>query len=307
MALITYSAELVWSIAEELGWPWAPAKFVDFATVFVYIGFRWDLAARKVELPEKKKTKYLEQISTWTRSSCHTANEAERIIGTLNHVCLIVPEGQSYLVSLYKFQGGFKTNKASEVKHKLSAGTTEDMAWWRWQLQDKFVGMKIICLPKPLDTKLFVEVSTGWGIGLILNGKWLTWEFKDEWKSEGCEIGWAEMVAVKLAVRTLITGKFTKCHIVVCSDNKGVVGALEAGRSRGTQQNMILCEIVKLIQDHNLWISTTWISTLENPADGPLRGIFPGKDLLYVFLPKLPFHLTNFIQRAVDYHDPRLQ
>ena len=108
------------------------------------------------------------------------------------------------------------------------------------------------------------------------------------------------MVAVELAVQTLITGKFMECHVVVHSDNKGVVGALEAGRSQGTQQNMILREIVKLIQDHNLWISTMWIPTLENPTDSPLRGIFPGRDSLYAFPPKILFHLTNFIQKAVD-------
>jgi hypothetical protein len=33
--------------------------------------------------------------------------------------------------------------------------------------------------------KLFVDASTGWGIGLILNGKWLAWQFKEGWNSEG--------------------------------------------------------------------------------------------------------------------------
>lgn len=51
----TYASELIWEIAEELGWPWAPSKVVDFSTVFMYIRFWWDLAAKKVELPEKKK------------------------------------------------------------------------------------------------------------------------------------------------------------------------------------------------------------------------------------------------------------
>jgi hypothetical protein len=167
--------------------------------------------------------------------------------------------------------------------------------------------MKIICPPEPLDNRVFVDASTGWGIGMILDGKWLAWQLKDGWKSEGREIGWAEMVAVELAVRTLITGRFTKCHVIVRSDNKGVVGALEAGRSRGTQQNMILHEIIRLIQDRDLWISTTWIPTAENPADDPSRGIFPGRDSLYAFPPKLPFHLTKFVHKAVDYHDLRLQ
>jgi hypothetical protein len=233
--------------------------------------------------------------------------ETERVIGTLNHVCLVVPEGRSHLVSLYKFRGGFKADRASEVKHKLAAETSEDMAWWRLRLQEEFVGMKIIWPPKPLDSKLYIDTSSGWGIGLILDGKWLAWQFKEGWRSEGREIGWAEMVAVELAVRTLIAGKFTGCHVIIRSDNKGVVGALKVGRSWGTQQNAVLREIVKLIQEHGLWISTTWIPTLENPADGPSRGVFPVNSLLYAFPPKIPFRLREFVHNTVDYHDSRIQ
>ena len=51
----TYSSELIWDITDELGWPWAPAKFVDFTTLFNYIGFLWDLSAKVVELPEGQR------------------------------------------------------------------------------------------------------------------------------------------------------------------------------------------------------------------------------------------------------------
>jgi hypothetical protein len=141
----------------------------------------------------------------------------------------------------------------------------------------------------------------------VLDGRWLAWQFKSGWKSEGREIGWAEMVAIELALCTLIVGGFKKCHIIIRSDNQGVVGALKAGRSRGTQQNLILCEVVKLIQDNELWISTTWIPTSENLADDPSRGVFPSRNLLYAFPPKLPIHLFNYLEKAVNYHDPRLQ
>jgi hypothetical protein len=99
----TYSSSLVWSIVEELEWPWAASKFVDFSTAFMYIGFWWDLLAKRVELPEKKKSKYLDRISTWMCGSPHTVRESKRVIGTLNHVCLVVPEERACLVSLYKF------------------------------------------------------------------------------------------------------------------------------------------------------------------------------------------------------------
>lgn len=181
----SYSSDLIWKIAEELGWPWAPSKFVDFSTAFMYIGFWWDLAAKRVELPGKKKEKYLEHISDWTSGSLHSAKDTEKIIGILNHVCLVVPEGRSRMVALYKFQGGFRAGRSEEVRHKVSAGVSEDISWWRRRLQDQFVGIDIIRPPTPADTSLFVDASTGWGIGLILDGRWLAWQLKEGWNSEG--------------------------------------------------------------------------------------------------------------------------
>ena len=67
------------------------------------------------------------------------------------------------------------------------------------------------------------------------------------------------MVAIELALHTLIMSKFTNCHMIIHADNQGVIGALKAGWSRGTQQNLILHEIVKLMQDNKLWVSTVWI------------------------------------------------
>jgi hypothetical protein len=60
------------------------------------------------------------------------------------------------------------------------------------------------------------------------------------------------MVAIKLALCILIVGGFKKCHIIIWSDNQGIVGALKAGQSCGTQQNLILHKIIKLIQDNKL-------------------------------------------------------
>ena len=300
-----YTADHIWDTAAELGWPWAPKKFVDFSNIFIYIGFQWDFSAKIVELTETKKAKYLDRISTWTRSSTHTTKKTEVIIGTLNHVCLVVPEGLSHLVSLYKFRGGFRDGRV-EMKHHLPANAAEDILWWQERLRNKFVGMKIFHPPPPLDNCAYVDASTSWGIGFVLDGRWLAWQFKEDWKSEGQEIGWAEMVAIELAIHTLITAKFAKCHMIIRSDNQGVVGAFKAGKSRGTQQNLILCEIVKLMQENEIWISTVWIPTSENPADAPSWGLFPGKKLLYTFPPKLPFHLTNYIHKAVEYHDSRI-
>ena len=141
----------------------------------------------------------------------------------------------------------------------------------------------------------FVDASTGWGIGLVLNGQWLAWPFREGWKAEGRDIGWAEMVAVELAVRTLVAGGRRGQHVILHSDNEGVVGALRAGRSRGTEQNAILRRIVALFQEHGLWVTTEWVSTRENPADAPSRGVFPKTGSLLGHPPSLPRHLRPYL------------
>ena len=70
----------------------------------------------------------------------------------------------------------------------------ENMAWWRSCLHKEFVGMRTVSWPEPLENQIFVDASTGWGIGLILDDKWLAWQFKEGWQLEGYKIGWAEMV-----------------------------------------------------------------------------------------------------------------
>ncbi|KAF5383112.1 hypothetical protein D9615_004838 [Tricholomella constricta] len=47
----SYDETLIWSIADDLGWPWAPDKFVPFATSFTYIGFEWSLSANTSSMP----------------------------------------------------------------------------------------------------------------------------------------------------------------------------------------------------------------------------------------------------------------
>lgn len=90
---------------------------------------------------------------------------------------------------------------------------------------------------------------------MVLNNKWLAWPLKVGWKSDGRDIGWAEMVAINLAVKTLVNAGYANCHVILKSDNMGVVDALAAGYSRSNQQNFILRHIVEPFQVQNIWLT----------------------------------------------------
>jgi hypothetical protein len=170
----------------------------------------------------------------------------------------------------------------------------EDLDWWKSTLSTPFCGSDVWEPAIPLDDELYVDASTSWGIGLVFRDKWLAWELTPGWKADGCDIGWAEMVAVELAMRTLISNGFHSCHVVLRSDNQGVVGALKASRCRNSESNQILRKIVGLIQSHKVWITTTWIPTAENLADAPSRedaGIFFPIPLQYHFI----LHLSSLV------------
>lgn len=225
-----------------------------------------------------------------------TLRESETLIGTLNHVCLVVPAGRSHLVKLYAFRSSFKhREKADFRRHTIAHELHADLQWWHKQLSLEFLGLNIKEIPPLSNISLFVNTSTGWGIGLIIDGKWLAWEFKAGWQGTNNEghIGWGEMVAVELAVRTLIASGYSNRRIIICSDNEGVVGALKKGNSQGHHQNLILRKIIELMQEHAIWVECTWVSTHHNPADDPSRGVFPHRSQLYHKPPRVLRHLSK--------------
>ena len=292
-----YDESAIWQIADNLGWPWAPKKCFPFAPTFVYIGFLWDLEAKTVSLPDTKRLKYLTKLNRWAADFKPTCEEVESLIGTLNHVSLIVPVGRTHLLHLYRLRAGFTNSRHRWIRHKLTAAVLADIRWWSQTLQAPFVGMPVMRPPQPNDDSLFVDASTTWGIGLLLNGRWLAWKLRDGWRTDGRDIGWAEMVAVELALRSLAAAGHYDTHVIIHSDNQGVVHSVAAGRSRGCQQNAILRHIVHLIQTHKVWITTKWISTHNNPANPLSRGSLPTGDKRLANRPAIPQHIVQ-LQRC---------
>ena len=93
-----------------------------------------------------------------------------------------------------------------------------------------------------------------------------------EWKVNGRDIGWAEMVAVELAARYLDQAGTRNADILVRGDNMGVVGAFERGRSRNYQVNDSIRRTEVVCMACNIRIKLQYVNTKENRADEVSRG-----------------------------------
>ena len=137
---------------------------------------------------------------------------------------------------------------------------------------------------------------------MVWDNQWLAWQLKEGWDTSGQNIGWVEMVA-DLAVKSMVCAGLSHCHIIIRSDNAGVVGALAADKSWSSQQNLILQHIISLFQSHNIGVTVKWVPTTHNLADGPSQGIFPPHNQIFAFLLSIPLYLSAFVHKAIKYSD----
>lgn len=115
-----------------------------------------------------------------------------------------------------------KVPKSAPFKsHTITRAQRDDLLWWEAQLWLPFLGLHIIHPPPQLTIDIFIDTSTSWDIGMLVDGRWLAWEFKPGWLSLGRHIGWGERVAVELCICTLISSGFRNVRVRVRSERRG--------------------------------------------------------------------------------------
>jgi len=145
-----------------------------------------------------------------------------------------------------------------------------------------------------VDLNFWMDVSSSWGIGLLCEGHWAAWKWLDGWESDFREISWAEGVAVELAVCLLDVRDRSNLHVLLHSDNQGVIGAYQQGRGRNPEVNdSIRCvDIIASVQ--NISFSFTYVESEANLADLISRGILGCSDLQLPDIP-LPIKLSQYM------------
>jgi len=293
--LYPYDIDTIDSIAQPLGWPWKHSKTRPFDSTFTYLGFLWDLVAKSIQIPNKKKSKYLAKLDSWVNGNKFTRKEAETILGTLVHCSLAVPEGRLRLPSLSRFSASFTGARSSFICKTPSVAVLNDITWWRNQLEKDPCGSILSRPPPASPIEFWVDASTDWGIGIVFDGHWDAIKLCEGWKTGGHNIGWAEFIAIELGLLRAISRGHTNVHFVVHCDNQGVIQAINGGKSRSPEQNFALQRILHLLSTYSLWISPLYVPSAANLADRPSRGL-PALNSTKSPSPLLiPPHLITFL------------
>jgi len=296
--LYPYSLDTIHALATFLGLPWKHSKTRPFASTFKYLGFLWDLTDKTVQIPDEKKRRYLEKLAPWIKGAKFTKRDTESLLGTLVHCALAIPNARSRLPSLSRFASSFQNTQSPFIRKSPSPAVLSDIDWWRNQLSAPFCGSTLVRPPPPSPIEFWVDASTTWGVGVVFNNAWDAWELQEGWKGNGRTIGWAEFIAIELGLLLAISQGHSNTHFLIRSDNQGVIFAIKGGKSRSPEQNAVLQRITQLLSTHSLWISSLYVRSADNIADGPSRGHPPSnlprsRTRLTIPSSLTPFLITN--------------
>lgn len=284
----------------QLGWPLADEKIFDFSPVVTYIGFEWDVENKTVALPELKREKFQDRISTWLREARSvgvTRNDTEKLLGSLNHVALIHYTGRSFLPRVQQFLAAFVT-ESPFVKLHPSHSAISDMETWEYLLLIPRATRSL--LPCPLvDPDIWVDASTNWGVAIVVGHRWRAWKFRPGWKTDQRGIGWAESVALEFAIYHLAATGHRQVTVKVRSDNTGAIGQYGKGRGRTTPTNECIRRSAEVLLRNNIRLCSEYVRSAVNRADGPSRGVGLHRDTRLPYTFSTPSALKSLLRDVI--------
>jgi hypothetical protein len=269
-----YDRSSALDLIRPTGTPWHPDKGQDFARTFTYIGFLWDIDRRTVSLPAAKRLKFLRCMRIFLQ--CFSANRCRihdvmKIHGSLCHIAFVFPLGRSRLPALSNLIAPFQGNTYAE-RHPTHHALPE-LRWWEETLRNPSAPRQLLPRGLLVDLGLYVDASTSWGIGIKLGDSWDTWKGIGAWSSQEHHIGWLKAIALELIVYAIEERGLRNSHLLVHSDNKGVIGAFDKGRSRNDAINLSIRRSCLILATRNLTLELRYIESDKNPADPISRGV----------------------------------
>jgi hypothetical protein len=300
-ARFSYAACDIDLLSAWLRIPWSLQKTQAFAASAIFIGFLWNLDARTVALPDQKRLLYLAGIKTWLRQHDHNLEEAEQLLGRLQHTCFVVPLGQAYCVALMHFICLYAKDLGNSPQKQLRASRQahRDMEWWASTLSYQHTKQGI---PKPVrvaEAAAYSDASSGVGIGVVIGGRWRAWRLLPGWQSDKRDIQWAEAIGVELLALYAFTQ--TDLHLRLWCDNQSVIGGWKKGRSHNQPVNDVFKRLLAHLHGLRCSAHLAYVRSAVNPADNPSRGVYSSRNLLLPPIP-LPEELQRFV---IDFDQPR--
>ena len=170
------------------------------------------------------------------------------------------------------------------LPHRPDKTIQEDLLWWLQKIITGAVIRPITTPITPLDPHAFSDASSGLGIGIVIGSRWRAWRLQADWNTYRGkkDIGWAKAVGFELLIRATDAILDQPTDLILHGDNTGVLDGWRFGRHCNHAVNAVFKSIHTFLKSasHTLSIQPRYVTSADNPADPPSRGIYSPPHLL---------------------------
>ena len=211
-----------------LGVPVATHKSEGPTTRLTFLGIQIDTEEMSLSLAQDKLARIHALVLAWRGHRTATKRDMQSLIGHLSHAAFVVLPGRTFLRRMISLM------KVARLPHHHVRLTTEfrsDLQWWASFLPG-WNGRAI--LPQTDPTHAVTSDASGrWGCGAVSDaGEYFQVQWPESWAQVNIAV--KEMVPVVIAV-AIWGQKWSKCTVMVRSDNMSVVYALSSGTAKDPQ------------------------------------------------------------------------
>ena len=216
------------SVFHQLGLPLHPGKCEGPSSTLVFLGIELDSVAQVARLPPHKFAATIDLLQAWSTKRWCTRKELESLIGSLQHVCKIIPPGRSFLRRMINLLSTFRS-PAHPIRLNLEFRC--DLAWWReffttWDGVSFFRMPSISSLP---DLFVATDAAGSVGFGAIWGTAWFAGPWPSAWSSTSITL----LELFPLVAAAHVWGHhWQRLKVQFLCDNAAVVAILNSGSSR---------------------------------------------------------------------------
>lgn len=250
-------------MSEFFGIPLAEEKTVFPTTQLEFLGISINSVTMEFSLPFEKIVRINTLLDKIIACKKTTLKELQSLLGLLVFTARVIPMGRVFTKRLYKATCG----KKSPYAHiRITKSMREDLNLWSQFLkkfnghciwQDDFVSSS--------SYNLFTDAAGSIGYGAFFMGHWSAAKWPDLWFQRGFtkNIVLLELFPVLVAIH--IWGDYFKNkRILLHSDNRGVVYAINCQSAKSEPVVTILRHIVLQCLNLNLWLKASYLKGERN-------------------------------------------
>ena len=242
----------------ELGVPVAAHKTEGPASQLTFLGILVDTVTMSLSLPGDKLTRILGLVLSWRSKKTASKRELQSLIGHLSHAAMVVLPGRTFLRRMIDLM---KVAKRPSHHVRLTAGLS-DLQWWASFLP-RWNGRSIMP-PEAPSHVVTSDASGSWGCGAVTDsGQWFQVQWLESWGK--ITIAAKEMVPVVISI-AIWEAQWTKCGVLVRSDNMAVVHCLTSGTARDPLLMHLLRCLHFATATHQIYIVARHVPGVLNTA-----------------------------------------